>query len=159
MPVIVVGADHPIGEAIAHKLAAPDREVRAFISSPETHSELRALGIKVAIGDLSDQSHVEAAAASCFTAVFVQPALSDGRELAFATPAATALGWARAAMDAKVKRVIWVGTDTPSIRNVELATVGLDDRQAERSADDVAEEVAYLDDLAQLPPSNHGQSG
>ena len=51
MPVIVVGADHPLGEVIARKLAAPDREVRAFISSADSHAPLRSLGIKVAIGD------------------------------------------------------------------------------------------------------------
>jgi nucleoside-diphosphate-sugar epimerase len=150
MPVIVVGADHPLGEVIARKLAAPDREVRAFISSPDSHGPLRSLGIKVAIGDLSDESHVEAAATSCFTAVFVEPALDDGRELAFADPDAAARGWAQAAAGARVQRVIWVGSSAPPIKVAEMAAVTI----ASRSPDEIAEEVAMLDDLAQLPSGN-----
>ena len=150
MPVIVVGADHPLGEVIARKLAAPDREVRAFISSPDSHAPLRSLGIKVAIGDLSDESHVEAAATSCFTAVFVEPALGDGRELAFAAPDAAARGWAQAAAGARVQRVIWVGGGAPPIKGAEMAAVTVESR----SPDEIAEEVAMLDDLAQLPSDN-----
>jgi nucleoside-diphosphate-sugar epimerase len=148
MPVIVVGADHPLGELIARRLAAPDREVRAFISSPRSHGQLRSLGIKVAVGDLSDESHVEAAASQCFTAVFVEPALGDGRELAFAGPDAAARGWAQAAASARVHRVIWVGSGVPSITGVEMAAVLIENRPA----DEIAEEVARLDDLAHLPP-------
>ena len=147
MPVIVVGADHPLGETIARKLAAPDREVRAFISSASSHGPLRSLGIKVAIGDLSDESHVEAAATSCFTIVFVESALGDGRELAFAAPEAAARGWTNAAKGAGVKRVIWVGESAPPLEVPEVAVVALDDR----SPDEIADEVALLDDLAELP--------
>lgn len=150
MPVIVVGADHPLGEVIARRLAAPDREVRAFISSPDSHGPLRSLGIKVAIGDLSDESHVEAAASSCFTAVFVEPALGDGRELAFAAPEAAARGWAQAAAGAGVQRVIWVGSGAPPITGAEMAAVTV----ANRPPDEIAEEVAMLDDLAHLPSDN-----
>lgn len=147
---MVVGADHPLGEAIARKLAAPDREVRAFISSVNSHGPLRSLGIKVAIGDLSDESHVEAAATSCFTVVFVEPALGDGRDLAFAAPEGAALGWAKAATGAKVKRVIWVGAGPPPVKGPEMAAVAIDNRTPE----EIAEEVAFLDDLAQLPSGN-----
>ena len=147
MPVMVVGADHPLGEVIARKLAAPDREVRAFISSADLHGPLRALGIKVAIGDLSDQSHIEAAATSCFTVVFIEPALGDGRELAFAAAEAATTGWAKAATDAGVKRVIWVGAGAPPVKGLEMAAVTVDNR----TPDEIADEVAFLDDLAQLP--------
>lgn len=153
MPVIVVGADHPLGEVIARKLAAPEREVRAFISSADSHGPLRSLGIKVAIGDLSDESHIEAAANSCFTAVFVEPALGDGRELAFAAPEAAARNWAKAATGARVRRIIWVGNSAPSIAGAEMAVVAV----ATRSEEEIAEEVAMLDDLAQLP-SGHEPS-
>lgn len=153
MPVIVVGADHPLGQVIARKLAAPDREVRAFISSADSHGPLRSLGIKVALGDLSDESHIEAAARSCFTAVFVEPALGDGRELAFAAPEAAAQGWAKAAAGARVQRVIWVGGNAPPINGTEMAAVAVESR----SSDEIAEEVAMLDDLAQLPSSDEGK--
>ena len=149
MPVIVVGADHPLGEVIARKLAAPDREVRAFISSVNAHGPLRSLGIKVAIGDLSDEGHIEAAATSCFTAVFVEPALEDGRDLAFAAPKVAAQGWAKAAAGARVQRVIWVGSGAPPVKGPEMAAVTVDNR----SPDEIAEEVALLDDLAELPPA------
>jgi len=152
MPVIVVGADHPLGEVIARKLAAPDREVRAFVSSADAHGPLRSLGIKVALGDLSDESHVEAAATSCFTAVFVEPALGDGRELAFAAPDAAARGWANAATGAHVQRVIWVGSNAPPIKGTQMAAVAVESR----SPDEIAEEVAMLDDLAQLPSGDEG---
>jgi nucleoside-diphosphate-sugar epimerase len=147
MPVMVVGADHPLGEVIARKLAAPDREVRAFISSVNAHGPLRSLGIKVAIGDLSDESHVEAAATSCFTVVFVESALEDGRDLAFAPPEVAAQGWAKAAKSAGVKRVIWVGERAPLVKGPELAAVAVENR----SPDEIADEVALLDDLAELP--------
>ena len=147
MPVMVVGADHPLGEVIARKLAAPDREVRAFISSVDSHGPLRSLGIKVAIGDLSDEGHVQAAATSCFTVVFVESALGDGRELAFAAPEAAAKGWAKAAKAAGVKRVIWVGDMAPAVIGPEVAAVAVENR----SREEIADEVAFLDDLAQLP--------
>ena len=146
---MVVGADHPLGETIARRLAGPDREVRAFISSASSHGPLRSVGIKVAIGDLSDESHVEAAATSCFTVVFVESALEDGRELAFAEPEAAARGWTTAAKSAGVKRVIWVGDRAPALEGPEVAVVALDDR----SPDEIADEVAFLDDLAELPKS------
>ena len=101
----------------------------------------------MAIGDLSDESHVEAAATSCFTVVFVEPALGDGRELAFAAPEAAAQGWANAATGAGVKRVIWVGGGAPPLKGPEMAAVAVDDR----SPEEIADEVAFLDDLAQLP--------
>ncbi|HSL26427.1 MAG TPA: hypothetical protein VLA54_09115 [Acidimicrobiia bacterium] len=144
MPVLVVGADHPLGEAIVHRLAAPDREVRAFVSTPGSSAGLRQAGIKVAVGDLSDDSHIGGAATNCFGIVFVEPALEDGRELAFATPQATRDGWARAAVDARVTRVIWVGTGLPTVRAAEVVLV----TTANRSAADIAEEVARLDDAA-----------
>jgi uncharacterized protein YbjT (DUF2867 family) len=147
MPVIVIGADTPFGESIATRLAAPDREVRAFISSPEVGVRLKQSGIKVAIGDLSDEGHIEAACTNCFGAVMIEQALGDGRELAFASPERAALGWVAAAAGAKITRVIWVGGRTPALTSPQSAVVLV----AGRSAEEVADEVAYLDELALLP--------
>lgn len=147
MPVLVIGADHPLGETIAAHLVAPEREVRAFVSSVEVVPRLRQMGVKVAVGDLSDEGHIEAACANCFTAVMVEPALSDGRELAFATAERAAQGWAAAASEARITRVIWVGDNPPLFATPQSAVVSLNGR----TSAEVADEVAYLDDVAVLP--------
>ena len=71
MPVIVVGADTSKGRAVVEELVAPGREVRAFVSDPGAGAELRELGVKVALGDVSDDSHVQGACMNCFTAVLI----------------------------------------------------------------------------------------
>jgi nucleoside-diphosphate-sugar epimerase len=147
MPVIVIGADSPLGEWITSRLAAPDREVRAFVSSPAAGARLKQSGIKVAIGDLSDEGHIGAACTHCFGAVMIEEALRDGRELAFASPDRAASGWVAAAAEARITRVIWVGGNPPVFSSPQSAVVSVEGR----SASEVADEVAYLDDLAQLP--------
>jgi uncharacterized protein YbjT (DUF2867 family) len=85
MPVIVVGADTSQGRAVVEGLLEPGREVRAFVSDPDAGAELRELGVKVALGDVSDDSHVQGACTNCFTAVLVTEAARDGRERSFAS--------------------------------------------------------------------------
>lgn len=109
MPVIVVGADTREGRAIVDGLIEPGREVRAFVSDVETASELKRAGVKVAIGDVSDDSHVQGATTNCFTAVLVTEAARDGRERSFAANETQVLeGWAAAAAASDVTRLIWV---------------------------------------------------
>jgi hypothetical protein len=141
MPVIVVGADTPPGLAICHGLYRPSREVRAFVSDDVIAAELRQLGLKVALGDVSDDSHVEAATTRCFSAVLVAEAAVDGRERAFATGAAAVLsGWARAITAAGVTRAIWVMTgEPPTPGPAEMATV-------DPEAPDLVARVVSLDD-------------
>lgn len=146
MPVMVLGADHSLGEAIAMRLSAPDREIRAFVSSPEAAARLRDAGIKVAIGDLSDDGHIAAACTNCFGVVAVEPALYDERELAFASADEAAKAWATAAKDARITRIIWVGGHPPAFNTPQSAVVTIENR----AADEIADEVAYLDDLAEL---------
>lgn len=146
MPILVVGADHPIGRAIVETLVNPEREVRAFVSDPSTAVELRGLGAKVAVGDLSDESHVAAAATNCFSIAFVAPAMDDGRELAFLAVPEVPVAWARAARDAGVTRVIWVGDRIPAFEVQEVVEV---DTNA-LAPSEIASEVARLDDLQKL---------
>jgi uncharacterized protein YbjT (DUF2867 family) len=109
MPVIVVGADTPSGMAVVDGLFHPGREVRAFVSDEEAAAELRRRGVKVALGDVSDESHVEAAATRCFSAVLIADAARDDRERSFAPDPTTVIeSWARAVGSAKVTRAIWV---------------------------------------------------
>lgn len=110
MPVIEVGADTPAGEAVVREVCRSAAETRAFVSDRGAAEGLRAMKVKAALGDVSDASHVEAAAMHCFCAVLVAEAAEDGRERAFAnSPAEVMEGWAEAVRSAGVQRVIWVG--------------------------------------------------
>lgn len=144
MPVIIVGADTAMGRSIVATLMEPDREVRAFVTDIGVAEELRSEGVKVALGDVSDQSHVSAACTRCFSAVLVTEAANDGRERSFAkTPADVLHGWVDAVREAAVTRVIWVGEGAGDIAGVETATVEL-------SHPDIPARVAELDDLREL---------
>ena len=149
MPVIVIGADTEPGEAILERLNDPVREIRAFVSDPDKAAELKAGGVKVALGDISDESHVEGAAMRCFSAVLVEAAASDDRERSFAdTPDAVMAGWARAVARSKVNRVIWVTAgEPPEVDVSEVAAVDPDDP-------DLPEKVASLDDAQTISSSD-----
>jgi len=109
MPVIVVGADTTDGQAIVEALIDPGREVRAFVTDVEVAGELRKTGVKVALGDVSDDSHIEGAVMNCFTAVLLTEAARDDRERSFGSTEQQVLeGWARAVTASGVSRVIWV---------------------------------------------------
>jgi putative NADH-flavin reductase len=141
MPVIVIGADTGPGLAIIQELDSPGREIRAFVSDPEIASDLKRRGVKVALGDVSDDSHVEAAALHCFTAVLVAEAARDNRERSFANSEREVLeGWGRAVSNSQVSRVIWVyDDDAPTIAVPEVATVS-------PTHPDLAGRVVELDD-------------
>jgi len=109
MPVIVVGADTEVGEAMISLLSRQAAEVRAFITDEAAVDSMKKRGVKVAVGDVSDHSHIEAAALYCFCAVLVTEAARDGRVRSFASdPEGVMSGWADAVRQAGVQRVIWV---------------------------------------------------
>jgi nucleoside-diphosphate-sugar epimerase len=109
MPMIVVGADTAAGNVLIEALDAAAREIRVFVTDEEQGRRLKDRGFKVATGDVSDHTHVEAAATRCFSAVLVAEAAHDSRERSFAdTPRAVLEGWANAVSNSKVTRVIWV---------------------------------------------------
>ncbi len=113
MPVIVVGADTPLGGASIDALLPGVAELRAFITDPDLIGPLRARGVKVAIGDISDGSHVGGAALNAFCAVLIAEAAHDDRERSFApTPRAVVEAWAEGLRDAGVTRAIWVDDGT-----------------------------------------------
>ena len=128
MPVIVIGADTPVGEAIVTAVLPSAAEMRAFISDQRLAESLKGRGVKVALGDVSDFSHVEAAALNCFCAILVVDAVTDTRERAFADrPPQIVEGWAGAVRNAGIRRTIWVGgeglagpfpTPTPEVATV-----------------------------------------
>ncbi|MDX1468881.1 MAG: NAD(P)H-binding protein [Acidimicrobiia bacterium] len=144
MPVIVIGADTASGRAIADGLSSPGREIRVFVSDEEQGADFKDRGFKVAVGDVSDESHVEGAALNCFTAVLIAEAAKDGRERSFATShQAVVEGWARAVGAAGVRRVVWVtDAEPPETPQAEVAAVA-------PGADDLVSRVVAIDD-AQL---------
>ncbi len=149
MPVIVIGADTPLGDAITGALSAGGGEVRAFVSSPEVARRLRKAGVKAAVGDVSDASHVGAAAIGCFSAIVIPEAAFDNRERSFADSAADIIaGWALALSEASVQRLIWVEDSRVSIGDLErstseVVTVATDRRTPQQ----IATEVALLDSM------------
>ena len=141
MPAIVVGADTPNGLAILDGLQEPLREVRAFVTDETLGVQLKERGFKVAIGDVTDESHVEAATMRCFTAILVTEAAVDERERSFIDePGEIAESWARAVVASEVTRVIWVSdSEPPSVGAREVAQVSPSDPN-------LVEEVVRLDD-------------
>ncbi|NNC93342.1 MAG: NAD(P)H-binding protein [Acidimicrobiia bacterium] len=155
MPVIVVGADTEHGRAVAEALSARDGEVRAFVTDPNAAQPLRARGIKVAVGDVSDASHIAGAALGAFSAVLIAEAGRDDRERSFAASHDALLrAWAEGLRDAGVSRVIWVapGDNLPeAVASSSMEGAVVDTRERDTGA--VAAEAARLDDLADLEPS------
>lgn len=145
MPLIVVGADTGAGTRILNQIGKPEREVRVFVTDESRGVELKGRGFKVAIGDVSDDSHVGAAALRCFSAVLIAEAAHDFRERSFSdTPEQVMRGWAEAVANAGVSRVIWVTPDEPPETKVEeVASVEPDDP-------DMAEKVVALDDAGTI---------
>ena len=108
MPVIVVGADSSLGRAIVPHLAPASGEIRLFVSDPEVVEELRLIG-KVAVGDISDGTHVGGAAIGAFCAILIGEAAHDERERHFAdSPRKLFSQWADGLRDAGVSRIIFV---------------------------------------------------
>lgn len=152
MPVIVIGADTPLGAEVTAALSGRAGEVRAFVTDPAAAQTLRDLGVKVAIGDVSDASHIDGAARRAFAAVIIADSAEDGRERSFASsPSAVHAAWAEGLKGAAIQRLIWVGPGAEVPAPLAAAT-------PERAAVDttsydpeqIAAEVARLDDLASL---------
>jgi hypothetical protein len=108
MPVIVVGADSSLGRAIVPSLAPASGEIRLFVSDPGVADQFRRVG-KVAVGDISDGTHVGGAAIGAFCAVLIAESAHDERERHFAdSPQKLFLQWADGLRDAGVSRIIFV---------------------------------------------------
>lgn len=146
MPVIVVGADTPIGRVAVDALLPGAAELRAFVTDPASIDPLKARGVKVAAGDVSDGSHVGGAALNAFCAVLIEDAALDDRERSFAdTPEAVVAAWAEGLRDGGVQRTIWVGDGTIdgaaallTGASPEFAAVHAEGRSAQEIAADVA---------------------
>ncbi len=65
MTVLVTGATGFVGPKIVHTLRAQGHEVRALVRAPERASHLRALGVELAAGDITDPASLQAAVTGC----------------------------------------------------------------------------------------------
>ncbi len=147
MPVLVVGADSEVGRAVIARLQSRAGEIRAFVTDPEEGARLREAGVKTAIGDVSDLSHVGGAAVGAFSAVVVAAAATDGRETAFGDPRSLVEGWVATLAAAGVPRIIVVGPAPPAFPpGVEAATVATRGRPVA----EIATEVVERDDATRL---------
>ena len=149
MPVIVIGADTSIGEAILTALRDRDGEIRAFVSDETVAEALRRTEVKVALGDLSDSSHVEGACTNVFCAVLVTAAVHDGRELAFGAPAETMAGWAAALRRSRVSRALWVGDSPDELTRGSAPEVAVIPTEG-LPLSELAARVAQLDDALEI---------
>lgn len=153
MPVLVVGADTSLGQEIVGQLLAREGEVRVFVSDPAIGESFKQRGAKVAVGDPSDDSHIEGAATRAFSAVLITGCLRDGRELAFAESAEAVLdSWGRALKEARVQRAIWVVDPQTSLEGALAESTPEHSVVPEESRPlaELADEVARLDEAASL---------
>lgn len=152
MPVIVIGADTDMGRAILAQLDGRGGEIRAFVSDPGEGLTLKRRGLKVAVGDVSDASHVGGAALNCFSVILVPECAFDERERSFTDgPEATVGSWAEALADAAVQRVILIEDgrlpSAPAVLGAvpaELVAIPA----SGRSLEEVAAAAADADDVA-----------
>ncbi len=148
MPILVIGADTSIGAQLMQQLSSRDGEVRAFVTDAHVGLALKETGVKVATGDVSDASHISAAAAGCFSVVAIGEAAVDSRERAFAsTPSGVLATWSEAIREARPRRVILI--QNPSAPSIEVdAPEFLVVSTADRPLAEVVSEVAEAEDRA-----------
>jgi len=115
------------------------------VSDERVGAQLKKSGFKVALGDVSDESHIETASTRCFSAILIAEAAMDDRERSFAGTVDEVLGgWARAVVNSEVTRVIWVSqADHPRTPTREFARVDPDDPE-------LVEKVVALDDAQMI---------
>lgn len=108
MPVLVTGAEQGLGAAVTQQLLASGGELRAFLDATavgtDTAAALRGRGCKVAVGELDDEGHLEAALAQVHTVAHcvVGPLEDPVAQVANAATLASAL------LGAGVRRLVWV---------------------------------------------------
>lgn len=151
MPVIIIGADTSLGASVVDALRVREGELRAFVTDPDMAEQLRSQGIKTALGDVSDASHVAGACWGAFSAVICPEAARDQRERSFLTePDQVAAAWIQALAEAQVTRLVWLEDDEveppaqPPLPQVATVATGGRDRAQ------IAAEVARLDETASL---------
>jgi hypothetical protein len=124
MPVLVIGADTELGHAIVPALQPASGEIRVFASDADAVADYRSFA-KVAVGDVSDGTHVGGAAIGAFCAIVIAAAAHDERERHFADSTEELFAqWADGLRDAGISRVIVVGNRDGLPDRVHLDAIG-----------------------------------
>ena len=116
MPVVVTGADAPLGRAVALALAAAGVEVRATVRARQAVADLVARGVRTAVSDLDDPLRLGAVLEGAHTVIHL-----DGSH-----PLATWDLVVDAAEDTSVRRLVTVappGTAAPVAPPYEVVLV------------------------------------
>ncbi|GCD95087.1 NAD(P)H-binding protein [Embleya hyalina] len=108
MPVVVTGADQPLGRAVALELALSGGEVRATVRDRTAAGALRAAGVRVAVSDLSDPLRLGAVLAGAHTVLHLDRG-PDGR----GSPADTWEWFLEAVEGTDVQRIVTVLPQPP----------------------------------------------
>jgi uncharacterized protein YbjT (DUF2867 family) len=80
MTVGVIGGSGLIGRATLRRLVERDPDVRALVRGPAAADAVRALGVKVAVGDVEDSASVDAVVGGAFTVVHVAGSVNEPTE-------------------------------------------------------------------------------
>lgn len=121
MPVLVTGAESRLGAGVIEQLRATGGELRAYldatVATDDDAARLRAEGCKVAVGELDDEGHLEAACEQVHTVAhcWTGPLHDPGEQVEVAATLGSAL------LGAGVRRLIWVGELVGDDRNSYLA--------------------------------------
>jgi uncharacterized protein YbjT (DUF2867 family) len=108
MPVLVTGAESRLGAGVLDLLRSTGGELRAYVdatvATDEDTARLRAAGCKVALGELDDEGHLEAALEQVHTVAhcWTGPLYDPGQQVEVAAVLGSAL------LGAGARRLIWV---------------------------------------------------
>jgi hypothetical protein len=123
MPVMVTGAEDALGATVVDALLHTGGEVRAFldgtVATAADAATLRGRGCKVAVGELDDEGHLEAALAQVHTVAHCWggPGHDPGGLVAAGATLASAL------LGAGVRRLVWIRELAVDPDNVYLAAL------------------------------------
>jgi uncharacterized protein YbjT (DUF2867 family) len=120
MPVVVTGAERPLGRAVVLELLASGGEVRATVRSRAAVGALRAAGVRVAVSDLGDPLRLGAVLEGAHTVLHLDRG-PDG----VGWPGDTWDWLLEAAQDTDVQRIVTVSPQSPArsvVQGYELIT-------------------------------------
>jgi uncharacterized protein YbjT (DUF2867 family) len=100
MPVVITGASGFIGRHAVAAFAQTSPQVRAFVRRPEAAGELRGLGAKVAVGDITDIDQLTTVMSGAHTVCHLLPRTDQGAQVRYLEPVVAA------AVKSGVRRVL-----------------------------------------------------